>query len=59
MECLLDLPQGVLAAIAARLQAANDDPSPTGREALDDIRVLADRLYTAGIAAHRLPVFGR
>ena len=34
MECLLDLPQGVLAAIAARFQAANDDPRPTGREAL-------------------------
>ena len=63
MVRLLELPQGVLAAVAARFQAANDDPSPTGRDALatwpDDIRALADRLYTAGIAAHRLPVFGR
>ena len=63
MERLLALPQEALAAIAARFQAANDDPCPTRREALatwpDDIRALADRLYAAGIAAHRLPVFGR
>jgi hypothetical protein len=68
MERLLALPPATLAAIAARFQAANDDPHPTGIQALatwpDGIRALAARLYAArqyaaGIAAHRLPVYWR
>jgi hypothetical protein len=63
MERLLTLPPEALATIVVRFQASDDDPRPTGSKAHAtwpaNIRALADRLYAAGIAAHRLQVFWR
>ena len=63
MARLLALDPPSLADIATRFEESNDDPCPTGAEALStwpaDVRSQADRLYAAGIAAHRLPIYGR
>ena len=63
MARLLELDPLSLAAVATRFEASNDDPFPTGAEALStwpaDIRSKADRLYAVGVTAHWLPIYGR
>jgi hypothetical protein len=58
MESLLAIQPPTLAAIASRFAASNDDPSEALATWPADIRTLAARLYAAGVAAHRLPIYG-